>query len=113
MAELARAPPPRDRPRQWTADELYTAIEPYWEEHESIGSQHEARSPDLFVLEDVAVAGEGGGGGGGWAGAAGALGRGGEVDADGAGATTSGSGSDGEVGSRNCNAKPVVVDEVI
>lgn len=57
MQELARAPPPRgpdgeDAMKAWSADQLYEAIEPYWQVHSQIIVSHEARSPDLFSLED-------------------------------------------------------------
>ena len=52
MRELATTLPPRERAKPWTVDELYDAVEPYWETHESIDVSHDARSPDLFELEE-------------------------------------------------------------
>jgi hypothetical protein len=68
MRELARAPPSRGSlDKAWTAEQLYAAIEPYWETHSQIIVAHEARAPDLFLLEDVEEEAQGGaedGGGG-------------------------------------------------
>jgi hypothetical protein len=83
MRELARAPPPRAADgKAWTADAMYEAIDPYWLAHSEIVVSHEARSPDLFLLEDGEDEEEVGGGGGG----------GGGGDGDGVGASSGESG---------------------
>lgn len=59
MVELTAAPPPRDSDSKgWTVDQMYDVIQPYWDTHDEIVVTHEARSPDLFELEDSDEEGE-------------------------------------------------------
>ena len=57
MQELAAHPPPSDRARPWTADEMYELIDPFWKRgHASIAVDRNARSPEYFALDDVSDA---------------------------------------------------------